>query len=139
MSLWDRVKQVIGADGKTSAENDPHEYQETGSFDTVEEGDRRVLAHMRAQGTDFSKSRHVRHFHFFPDETLATGAREEIVANGYEAQQYRSAKDPNTWVVLSERTGLVNESEVARERFLMQAMAEKFEGEYDGWEAALDK
>jgi hypothetical protein len=136
MPLWTRVKKLAGADGKESTEIDEAIYEQTGEFVTPEDGDAQILKQLRDNGCDLSKPRHVRHFHYLLTDDEAQALARDLGEKGYETTAYPSATDHSVWVVLAERTGIVDEREVASERFLMTTLSEKYNAEYDGWEAA---
>ena len=102
------------------------------------EGDRKVLEQMLAHGADFSKERHVVHYFYFPDDGLRNRAEASLNSRGYSTREGIDCFSERPISLIAERHGFVDATLVSRERELLTSIAEDCDGEYDGWEAALD-
>jgi hypothetical protein len=97
-------------------------------------GDAIVLAHLRKQGADLSRARHVRHFAVFPVEDAARAAAPAIAQAGYTVGVEPAGAD--RWELRAEITAVVDETTVGPARAWLTAIAVEHGGDYDGWEAA---
>jgi regulator of RNase E activity RraB len=104
------------------------------------EGDHKVIEHLLESGADLSLPRHTIHFLYFPSSETADGAAESLSQAGYSANSCERLElgRPNEWPVIAEKTDVVNEAAMERERIFLDAFAEALGGEYDGWETSLD-
>jgi hypothetical protein len=111
------------------------------------EGDRQVLAAMRQHGADLRKAAHTIHYLYFPSRSAAESAAGDLRAQGYEVQVDRAAAPPfwkrlfsrPKFVCIAENHAVPNESAVFATSNKMSRLAAKFGGEYDGWEASIEK
>jgi hypothetical protein len=101
---------------------------DTGAGDTV------VLDHLRKQGADLSRARHVRHFAMFPVEEAARAAAATVEQAGYTVAV--ESPGPGRWELRAEITAVVDETTVGPARAWLTAIALDYGGDYDGWEAA---
>ena len=102
------------------------------------EGDRRVLQQLIAHGADLSKTRHVVHYFYFPNDPARDAAEGQLRLKGYQTRHGVAAPEPNLKSLIAERHGIVNEQEIDEERAVLTEIAEAGDGDYDGWEAQLD-
>jgi hypothetical protein len=104
------------------------------------EGDRKVIDQLLALGADLNRPRHTIHFLYFPSAEVANEAAKALSEAGYNANACEPSEIPsrNKWPVLAEKTEVVNQSAMERERVFLDAFAESLSGEYDGWETSLD-
>lgn len=77
----------------------------------------------------------ITHYLYVQDESQANETSATLAEIGFTAECRRAADDLN-WLVLAwkERPG---EEEMQRDRVLLEAIAEQYSGEYDGWETEL--
>ena len=135
MTISQRVRDVFGR--KTdNAPTDATEYELTGSYSSPEEGDAKILESLLQAGADLRKPRHVILYLFFPTYEAALEAARHLDDKDYETHVYQSKAETMSWVVRPERTGIVDEEHVCRERELMSEVSHRFGGEFDGWEAS---
>ncbi len=105
------------------------------------DGDRMLIDLMRKLDSNVNNPHTVQHFLYLPNEETAESAGGDLRALGYEVEITRSASpkvdDPFPWLVLASEGTLVNEKTVGDSRSQLEKVAEKFGGNYDGWEAAM--
>ena len=98
--------------------------------------DQLTLQHLGGAGANLAKPTDVVNYLYLPTEQLAQAAGAELRQAGYTVE-VRPAATGSNWLAVA-RIDLVpspENIEVLRERF--EALAGKFGGEYDGWEAAV--
>lgn len=116
-------------------------YQQIGTYDSSKPhaGDLAVLAQIEAHGSDLTRERHIVHYLYFSTADGRDHASAALEIEGYTARPGVVASEyEHPYLLTAERTGLVNEAEITRERELFTSIAEANAGSYDGWEAALD-
>lgn len=101
-------------------------------------GDRAVLAQMAAREVDFGRERHIVHYLYFTNDNGREAAEAILREKHYVTRHGADASDDSPKSLIAEHHGLVNEKVVEEERSLLTGVAEANDGEYDGWEAALD-
>jgi len=102
------------------------------------EGDQKVLAQMLGYGADLTRERHVVHYLYFPDNITRAAAQDKLDKEGYETRHGIDSGGVRPKSLIAERTGIVNDDVLDKERELLTNIAEADGGDYDGWEAALD-
>jgi regulator of RNase E activity RraB len=102
--------------------------------------DRRTLRAL-ADVADLSKPRLVEHFLYVPSREAGEQAAEELVSRGYTANIREADGEGGLapWLVLASQTAVVNEESVREARELLEGLAERHGGEYDGWGAEADE
>jgi hypothetical protein len=112
------------------------------------EGDRQVLAQMAAHGADLSKAAHTIHYLYFKSMDAANSAAEELRSAGYQNLDVHRAPVTSIWKRLfgpkefsciAETHAVPEESAVFATTDHMNALAAKYGGEYDGWEASIEQ
>src|SRR4051794_34736939 len=112
------------------------------------DADRQVLAAMAAHGSDLSKPAHTIHFLYFKTIDAASAAADELRSAGYEKLRVHRAPTKSIWKRLfgprqfsciAETHAVASESAVFATTDRMNALAAKLGGEYDGWEASIEK
>lgn len=90
-------------------------------------------------GANLDEPRHVLHFSYFPDESSASAAADELSAHAWESEVAEPLPDyPGQWSVKSQGHDVVLNPIVVRDSSdLFEAVAARHGGEYDGWEAAV--
>jgi rhodanese-related sulfurtransferase len=106
-------------------------------FDPVEADDL-VLDQLRKLGTDLTKPRDARFYLYVRTEGDARAAADELRAEGYATVVEPSAtpRGEHPWLALASRDMVVDADTIAEARRLFGDLAERYSGEYDGWEAA---
>jgi len=115
-------------------------YEVIEEYDSSEpaDGDRLVLEQLVAMGADLSKSRHVVHYFYFPNDQARDAAEGQLRLKGYQTRHGVASPEPNLKSLIAERHGIVNDREIDEERAVLTGIAEAGDGDYDGWEAQLD-
>jgi Regulator of ribonuclease activity B len=97
-----------------------------------------LMGQLIQQGADLHQPRHALYYLYFATKEAATAAGEEGRAAGYACEvrdplpQY-----PDQWSVVCERPdALLDPSGVIAADDLFQGIADRHDGEFDGWEAA---
>jgi hypothetical protein len=99
-------------------------------IDDPYEADERVLEHL-AQLGDLHEPREARHFVLLPDRTAADRVAIELGAEGWHTRVERTDE---CWVVVASRVRLLTPALVRATRLLLDALARRHGGLYDGWE-----
>ena len=112
------------------------------------DGDRRVLAALASHGSDLGKVAHTIHFLYFKTINAANAAAEELRAAGYGNLRVHRTPTKSIWKRLfgprefsciAEAHAVPSESTVFATTDRMNALAARLGGEYDGWEASIEK
>jgi rhodanese-related sulfurtransferase len=106
-------------------------------FDPVEADDL-VLEQLRELGADLTKPRDARFYLYARTEEDARAAADELRAEGYTIVTEPSATPggEHPWLTLASRDMVVDSDTIAEARRLFGDLAQRYSGEYDGWEAA---
>ena len=104
------------------------------------EADAIVLEQLRELGSDLARPRNARFYLYLPNMGVAQTASDEIRRAGFVTMVDESAEPESDtpWLVLASRDMVVDETTIAEARRLFDGIAERYSGEYDGWEAAPD-
>jgi len=98
-----------------------------------------LLGQMLEGGADLSVPRHALYYLYFGSAEVAAAGAEIATAAGYSCE----VRDPlpaypDQWALVCERHDAVVDIEGVRHADdLFQDIADRYEGEFDGWEAAL--
>lgn len=107
---------------------------EPGSF----QGDRQVLAALRNAGADLSKATEVNYYLYFRERSAADSAAGHA-GSGPMAATVRRAGDDSAWLLLVSGTMVPSEAAIHEHTVRLVDIAQRYGGEYDGWEAAVRK
>ena len=114
-----------------------------GKAPTQAAGDLMLLDLMRKQGANFSNPFTLQHYLYLPSEEAAEDAAGDLRSLGYEVEVRRSASnkpnDPVPWLALATEGTLVDERAIEERREQFDSLAQKYGGDYDGWEAAVQR
>jgi hypothetical protein len=111
-------------------------------------GDRQVLAALAAHGSDLTKPAHTIHFFYFKTIDAANAAADELKSAGYANIRAHRAPVTSLWErffgpklfsCIAETHAVPAEPAVFATTDWMNALAVKLGGEYDGWEASVEK
>ncbi len=112
------------------------------------DGDRQVLAVLAAQGSDLSKPAHTIHYLYFKTLEAAGAAAQELRTAGYQIRRVDKAPPKSLWnrifgprqfSCIVETQAVPSESAVFATTDQMNALAARFGGQYDGWEASIER
>lgn len=112
------------------------------------DGDIKVLAAMASRGADMTKPAHTIHFLYFNTWTAAQMAADELRASGYI--NLRVHRSPTKSIIkemsragefsrIAETHAVPSQAEVFTTTDRMIALAQRLGGEYDGWEASIER
>jgi predicted metal-dependent phosphoesterase TrpH len=110
--------------------------RDAGAPTTPAEADRLAVRQLEGRGADLTQPRHIIHVLYFPDETDARRAADEIERAGYETTVALPGEPVREWSVRAEANRVVAANTVEAFRAWFEQIATEFRGEYDGWEAS---
>lgn len=79
----------------------------------------------------------VRHYIYIPAETAGKAVAHELHEKGFDVDVRLGADNVN-WLVLAKHRIVPTNEALEKLRSLFEAIVEKHEGEYDGWELMSD-
>ena len=121
MSIW---KNLFGG-GSNDAAPSAHK------------GDGLVLKQLQKLGANLSQPRDARFYVYAPTEEAANAVANELVPQGYKVEVSPAAKPTKrSWLALATKDSVINEASLSEVRKLLEEIAARLNGEYDGWEAA---
>jgi hypothetical protein len=96
-----------------------------------------VMAQLAKHGANLDEPRHVVHYAYFASKDAAAAAADELAPHGW-VSDVRPAPDTSTqWSLVCERHDAVLHPDFVRESTdLLEAVAGRHGGTYDGWEAS---
>jgi regulator of RNase E activity RraB len=98
--------------------------------------DQQVLDQLQAAGSDLSKPHPLEFYLYFPAEDLAHKVADEIEADGYKVEVKRAPRG-GTWMCYVTRRMAPKRAEIAAMGKRFRELAQKYGGEYDGWETEV--
>ena len=100
--------------------------------------DLQVLGQLMANGADLTKPRHALYYLYFTTRKAAEDGADDGRTAGYTCDvRDPLAENPGQWTLLCERFDAVLSPEgVIAADDLFQGIADRREGDFDGWEAA---
>jgi Regulator of ribonuclease activity B len=118
------------------------EYTVLGRFDPNDpddpDGDTATLAALAASGSDMSKPTHFIHYLSFTEQEHAQEAAKALNEHlGYRTRGFGPDTEVPHWSVWAEIEREPTIENVRRMRQVMLTAAERYDGEYDGWEAEV--
>jgi|SRR6185369_4833560 len=97
-----------------------------------------VIIQLRKAGSDLSKSHSIDFYLYFADESAAQQAAVRMRQTGYQAEVKRAAKGEN-WLCLATKQVVPELTTIQGITRDLDALAKSLHGEYDGWEAKVEK
>jgi hypothetical protein len=97
--------------------------------------DREALKHLYS-ATAPGRSHRVNHYLYFPTQKTATAVAKILRDEGFTTE-VRLGAEGTDWLVLASHNIAPSEEAIATSRKLMEGLAEKEDGEYDGWEVEV--
>ncbi len=89
-------------------------------------------------GADLDEPRHVLHYTYFLSEGAAYRAAADMSAAGWYVEVAGPEGGEDDWLVLGQHLSVVLTQESVRDaRAFFDAVAEKYVGDYEGWEASV--
>lgn len=80
----------------------------------------------------------VLHYLYFPEEQRAAEAASQLRRLGFTTEERRGADGVN-WLVLARHDVIPSDDNIVAARQLMEGLAATVGGEYDGWEAEVQR
>jgi len=99
--------------------------------------DEAVLNLLSKSKADLSKERLISFYLYFPDQPKAVIAKNELKKLGFEVECSQSYDEKN-WLCLASNHLIPTDSVLTSLRKKLEHLAEKLNGNYDGWETGLD-
>lgn len=93
-----------------------------------------VLEQLRRDGSDTSKPHEFAFYLYVPTEGVATQISEKLSTDGYGVEVRQAAVGDN-WLCLATANLIPDAADFDEIQRLFTGLAEKFKGEFDGWEA----
>ena len=98
--------------------------------------DRQIIDELLRNGADLEKKHQLQHFLYFPSEDGARAAAAETAGNHLTATIAEA--DGGQWRLELSGPGYAGHYAVAKDRAYLDSVALKHDGDYDGWEAAVE-
>ena len=103
------------------------------------EGDAKVIATLKATGADVSKSTEIIHYLYVPKELDARAAARALEEKEFSLTIRPPGPQDRTWMVKATEKGTPSIEHFDATRPLFRDLARRFDGQYDGWEAAVTR
>lgn len=100
--------------------------------------DAKVIAQLRAVGSNLSKPHSIEFFLYFPSREAADRVAAKMVAAGFGAKIDHAAKG-TSWGILGTKTMVPVEGDLVSIRQQLNAWSKAEGGEYDGWGTEVEK
>jgi len=97
----------------------------------------RAARKAEAEPSNLLEKHSMDHFLYFPRKLKAESAARALKDRGYSVAVTRGA-DNKSWLALAKGLRPQSEEEMEQLRDQFEALAAQFEGDYDGWETAVD-
>ncbi len=98
--------------------------------------DKRVIVELRKLGSDTTKPHPIDFYLYFENEVSANRAGAELELRGFSCEIQRSIGDSN-WLCLARKDIIPQENTLLSIRVLLEEIARKHLGKYDGWETMI--
>lgn len=99
--------------------------------------DQVALKKLKAKGLVIEGEQNVDFYFYFPNEFQAHQAGAALQNLQFKTQVYFS-KYGNNWLCLAKKNITVSSRRLTELRKWMEDLADRYEGEYDGWETMVD-
>lgn len=99
--------------------------------------DQAVLNLLSKSRADLAKPRPISFYLYFPSRNSANEASRELKGLGFSVERSKSGSDKN-WPCLARKDVIPRIGELTSLSITLERLARRLDGEYDGWETALD-
>jgi hypothetical protein len=115
---------------------------------TDRDGDQQVLRALASNGSNLGKPAHTIHYLYFKSLLAAKCAAGVLTVRGFQNVRYHRAPTKSLWTFLfgpreysciAETRYVPSEANVFAATDQMKALADQFDGVYDGWEASIER
>jgi|SRR5712671_864020 len=100
--------------------------------------DEAVIVQLRKAGSDLAKPHTIDFYLYFPTESAADQAATRIRQTGFQAEVRRAAKGED-WLCLGTKMVIPELTTIRGITRDLDALAKSLHGDYDGWEAKVEK
>jgi hypothetical protein len=139
-ALKNRIKKLFQKKREVQPPYLVEGYEQTGSYKDPDDADQVVLDQLVQMGSDLTRERHSIHYFYFPTAAGAEEARKDLEKMNFETRaglMLEGEPAPRRWPVTAERKEVINGEVIHALRKPLTEVAERFGGEYDGWEAQV--
>jgi hypothetical protein len=99
--------------------------------------DQQTLEQLRSAGSDLSKTHTIQFYLYVPSRQDATAAATSLQASDFDTVVKQGA-DGHNWLCLAQKSMTPTIENLTEVRQVFKALATRYRGEYDGWEAAVE-
>jgi hypothetical protein len=99
--------------------------------------DRETLDAMKAHGADLTKPTEISFYLYFPAEDDAENAAAALRRSGYTAEVRPPLPDFDEWLCYATREMVPSATGIDHARSELESLANRFGGDFDGWEAEI--
>ncbi len=98
-----------------------------------------VLGQLVKAGAQLEQPRHARYFLYFRSRADAERAGQDVLDHEFEVEVRDPLPNyPGLYALVCERHGIVLDTDTVRDNSdYFASLADRFQGEYDGWEASV--
>jgi hypothetical protein len=100
--------------------------------------DEAVIIQLRKAGSDLTKPHSIEFYLYFPSQSAAEQAAARIRQTGFQAEVRRAAKGDD-WLCLGRKKIVPELSTIQGITRELKVLAKSLQGDYDGWEAKVEK
>ena len=123
---------------KSKRDDEPVDMNERSTVTGLRYKDMMVLASLVDAGAEMSEPRHVLYYLYFTSESVARQAAVDAATDGFTVEVREPLPQyPDQWLVLAERQAVTSIDVVIWADNKFQAIADAYDGDYDGWEASV--
>jgi hypothetical protein len=104
----------------------------------IDDQDQIALNALRESGSDLTQPTEINHYLYFPSQKVAQQVAAVLTKDGYVVKVDMSAvpRPGQEWLALATQTAVPTIAYLRKTRNQLNKIATKFNGVYDGWEAA---
>ena len=100
--------------------------------------DEAVLVQLKKAGSDLSKPHKIDFYLYFPTKSVAEQAALSLRRTGFEVVVKKGADDKN-WLCLATKPMILDLPAIRQTQHDLDRLAASLKGNYDGWEAGVEK
>jgi len=130
---------------RASANRSADAIQPVAHYPAVEDSDEGVLQQLRADGSDLTKKTDIVNYLYIPSLKDAKHIAEHLSRAGYEVEvreplgRRPDGEIESRYSLLIHITEVPSIDNIRRIRHLLDKLAQRFNGDYDGWEAQVQQ